>query len=434
MTAWLGEVKRYWSEAQPRQDHSEMRARLVDLYLLAKRAPPEVLRRFTAVRSDQLRQAAAAIKEKILENDHRPRVGLGAKEDEVLIDIGAELRALDQFLHEYPDHNGTPVEPHKSWKAVGKLGSAYVIPCRPSPSSHEKTFGAFDHRALIHHRLLPTEVLNYPVQLNIRERANHRPHAFTFGSVLFSEVSFQTEIVEKGFLVSKVDATNQTKVIDDSVVRAHREKCEVLCFPELTISPAHRERIRTQLIAKPWKKRGEESHYMSWVVAGSWHVSDGDKVYNVAQVFDGFGDLLMSHMKLFPYFDRGDGSVEGIEPGKVINVLVDDGYLIAVGICLDFCSRDFPNVFSDLNVDLVLVVSCGNDPTMGGHLDTARDRENRFHAQSFVIQQRYPIGEGFVGYVLSPYDPLNAGIEVFKRNDTWIRSAPAPTPMKGKMK
>ncbi|MBP0114352.1 hypothetical protein [Bradyrhizobium vignae] len=59
--------------------------------------------------------------------------------------------------------------------------------------------------------------------------------------------------------------------------------------------------------------------------------------------------------------------------------------MVGVAICLDFCDV-CETPFSELDVDVMLVPSMGNDRTMQGHQTTAAQVEVRFGTRSFVVQ------------------------------------------------
>jgi len=142
-------------------------------------------------------------------------------------------------------------------------------------------------------------------------------------------------------------------------------------------------------------------------VAGSWHEMDGAARYNIATIFDGHGDELLRHKKRMAYTDH-DGRVEDIQHGTEFAILVLEGALFGFGICLDFCNRCYHTPYGALDVDFVIVPSCGDHVTMRGHIRTAQDLYNERNTRSFVVQQAYPPLPNAAGFILNPgTDPAN---------------------------
>jgi predicted amidohydrolase len=111
--------------------------------------------------------------------------------------------------------------------------------------------------------------------------------------------------------------------------RATAARADVIVFPELCVSPAVELTIRGYL-------RGAE-HPHRLVVAGSFHVRDGDQYFNQALVLDPFGNEIADwrHRKLTAVsLQRGKIS-EGITRATELRVAATPCGLQAVVICLD---------------------------------------------------------------------------------------------------
>lgn len=318
------------------------------------------------------------------------------------------------------DLGSRPTDP-ESWRVGLGDESAYLVPMgrkawRTARDPARDT-RPFDQRGVLRVRFIPTIVDGASVRLKIADRLDG-PDVSRFGAVLFPGATFECDETDTTFVVTAVHIPNSSGIIEDACRSAHSPPCLAAVFPELTIDPQSRDAIRTQLSKKPWLSPGDLPQAPGFVVAGSWHELDGDTRYNIATVFDGYGDVLLRHRKRFAYKDS-EGRFEDIIGGDEFAVLVLPGALFAFGICLDFCHRCFSTPYGELDVDFVIVPSCGDGKTMTSHIRTASDLHNRRGTRSFVVQQAYPV-EKSVGYVLDPDgQPTTRTTNDLLRNDPW---------------
>src|SRR5206468_1253175 len=109
------------------------------------------------------------------------------------------------------------------------------------------------------------------------------------------------------------------------------------------------------------------------------------------------------HRKLFQYSD-GSSEAESIQLGEELQILVLPDAIFAFGICLDFCNTSEDPPYADLDVDYVLVPSCGNESTMVGHIKRSAEYMDRQMTRTLVVQQFYadpPPAGAPLGWVLA---------------------------------
>lgn len=313
--------------------------------------------------------------------------------------VGGCLRALETEFSTY--HLGSWRSDPNDWK-VGK-NAAHFIPLgrlgwRPTRDAAQDR-RPFDQRGLLRVRLIPTIVDGATVRL---ERPDHllSPASVNFGAILFPGAQFRSQETAKSFFIEGIDLPNGPGIIARACEDAHSQGCRVVVFPELTIDQGSRDLIQQCLRKKPWAK-GAPAPSPHLVVAGSWHQFEGSARYNVATVFDGYGVQLFTQRKRLIFKDP-EGRVEDIHPGNEFVVLIMGEALYAFGICLDFCNRCYDTAYGELDVDFVIVPSCGNATTMSSHIETAKDVDFRRKTRTFVVQQAYPDIRRAAGFVLNP--------------------------------
>lgn len=129
---------------------------------------------------------------------------------------------------------------------------------------------------------------------------------------------------------------------EESIVRAFEcaadAGCEVIVFPELTVTPVALSALRSRLA------QGSPKWRVRIVVAGSWHLVEGSDTAhfrNRATVLGPHGDVAWVQDKLEPFFCRHNGK-EITEPTiGSRDVFVREGSRlgrVTVSICSDFCN------------------------------------------------------------------------------------------------
>jgi predicted amidohydrolase len=327
----------------------------------------------------------------------------GDESDQVIVErLGGFLRALEREVSVEPLGSRRSNPSH--WRVEHAGESAFLIPMGRlawrEPKEPSKDHRPFDQRGLLRLRLIPTVVDGAQVRI-VRSDFARAAGAFSFGAVLFPGATFKCTETETTFVVDAVELPNGPEIIASACEAAHRDACLAAVFPELVIDPRSRDLIREQLKKKPGLPTEAALRPPGFVVAGSWHEGPESARYNIATVFDGHGDEILKHRKRLAYKD-GQGRFEDIRQGEEFAILVLEEALFAFGICLDFCHRCFNTPYGELDVDFVIVPSCGDDKTMDSHIQTARDLHHRRKTRSFVVQQAFPSIQGAAGFVLNP--------------------------------
>jgi hypothetical protein len=160
----------------------------------------------------------------------------------------------------------------------------------------------------------------------------------------------------------------------DRLVEVLREaavhRVDVLVAPELTVPPALRDVVFEALARVPQK--------VALAVLGSFHELRADpghppRNFNVAQLVDGWGNLLFEHRKLvrFGTLDVPDQPPEKIHVGHELRLLLTPFGTVAVAICRDFCDDRMGIVWQELQPDLLLVPAYGRGGS--AHVRAARE-------------------------------------------------------------
>jgi predicted amidohydrolase len=416
---WLNRLRAFASGSRETLtvDFPILGPELLGIYLTILQAPAHVVQAFEGIEEGQLVAATrAAIDRIMLSRELGFQVPFDpTKKRDLMLAVGAQLRALDSILSDYSDLGPTFV-PNRKWLFESSVGEGFVIPRarrgRPNRNKNRRTdLGSFVRRVLLHHRVIPAHIGGYNVKVHEVESALGAEGSESYGGALFCGLKLDLDICKSAgtFVVKAVTLHERQSVIENHLESAHQGRCAVILYPELTIDPESESQIQSLLRLRPWSGRhNARSWVVPLVVAGSWHQAEETHFVNVAPIYDGWGKLIARHRKLMPYTDLVDGLAEGIISGQDITVLAMEDALVAVGVCRDFCERGVPSTpYRDLDVDLFLVPSLADEGTMRGHLETASDVRKRYRAGSFVVQQLYPSEYGGPsGYVLSPYHRL----------------------------
>lgn len=381
-----------------------LRTALFAVWRMLALAPPTLIHRYAQVPESQVREAASKHRRKLRDPDFGLALSAGLDDLTIVRRLAGLLRALE-WLIEQTDEGGLPVDPEAEWRVSFQGEDAFHIPLSRLSwritKDPEKDVRPFDQRGLLSSRLVPTTVDGCAVRLVRPSRIRTKSDAECFGAVLFAHPHFQADIDDEGFVVTEVSASGLSDDIAAACDQSHADGCLAAMFPELMIDMASRDQIGLLLEQKPWLDSRPPTRPPSVVVAGSWHEPIDGGHANVAVVFDGDGVELLRHHKRYAYRDK-DWGPERIVPGEELAILILEEGLFAFGICLDFCHRGFDTPYGRLDVDFVLVPSCGDGNTMDEHISTAKTLNVRRNMRSFVVQQAYPtIPEGR-GFVLKP--------------------------------
>ena len=425
---WLSTVTKRSAveDIHPIDDLVASRRLLVDWYLIAEAAPPELLRHYATFEEADLTRRAAFDLESMHRGDFSLRLAGTSDAVAALLGVGARLRALDDLLAIQAHDHGLPSDPEGTWLVKGSADDAFLIPRylpRKPPRARQGkpvTAGPFTHRSLIHHRVLPTRIGSRAVRLACAAvRLGRDDGPLILGGGLFPGLHLIPEPVGKCFRIKAVQCDRQEEVADEIMRQALVDDCCAVVFPELTISPDLRNRIERSLRRQPPRPGRQRS--IPLVIAGSWHEPAGARYRNVAPILDGFGAVVARHEKTMPY--DYNGSMEALQRGGAITVVVTEDALVGVAICLDFCDRGGTrhNPYAMLDVDLMLVPSFGNARTLDGHMATAQDMKTRWRTETFVVQQGDRLPPPGIGYVLAPADDLKSQATDLVSDQPWNR-------------
>ena len=395
------------------------RGALLGIHRLFKDAPTPLLDAYARVPERLLCEAAQARTNDVIGGDFRWQI-LG-KPDllDWALSAGAQARALDEVLFSMARPHLGPVD-SEDWRCANSR--AYAIPrARARESIVKRDNQRFTRRGILHHRIVP-EVLDagYRVTLIPHDTAASPPgEEIAMGAALFLGFGLETQRENNEFIVVGATCANARETVLRQLGAAYDDGCFAAMWPELTITPPLLELIQGTLVHRALSEDSRTS--LQLVVAGSWHIKEGNKVSNVATVLNGYGDVLLQYRKVLPYHDREIGT-EAIEPAIDVPVLVTDDHLVGFGICKDFCDQGIMLAFADLDVDLVLVPSMGNSVTMDGHQSTAKRMRTTFGTRAFVVQQAEAglPADDQPGWVLPfPNDPTGLPTSALRQPGEW---------------
>ncbi len=334
--------------------------------------------------------------------------------------VGAQIRGLDHTLATTVRVDHGPVASTDDWLCDD--GEAWVVPRRRARKTQRRTGQPYSRRGLVYHRILPRQVMGYPLRLVVQDTLSGPDAAAAdvrFGAALFEGLELVLQSVEGGFVATGVSCPGQEQAVTRQIASAYGDRCLGVVWPELAVTPALRvmlgERLRERALDP------DPAMDLQLVVAGSWHEQRDGEVVNVTTILDGYGRVTLEHRKLVAYVDRELGP-EAIALGREISVLVTGEHLLAFGICRDFCDVGVDLPYPLLDVDFVLVPSMGGEATMRGHCATAQTMRVRYGALTFVVQQRdTSSGAGnFLGFVLAaPDKPSAANLEGMRQEAEW---------------
>lgn len=404
-TAWRDEARKLVAAhgAISVVNRDVLRQTLVDLHVLFSEAPGDVERSYKGLPESLLSSLQRRQIDKVgsgslgwtLEERHS---GLD-ESSSIAASLGAQIRAVDWTLlretSQFPGGVSGYLSPEKDF---------YVLPRRGvSKDRAPMTRQPYDKRGLLEHRIIPTFIDKYPVELiESRTLRLTESSSWTMGACVFKDLKPVPDFTGTGdgrrFVIKDVVCATADATIDEQMRSALDEECMVVMWPELTVPPLLRRRIETQLKSLDMLDRRSRP---ALVVAGTWHEPQSEGHVNRAYVYDGYGVQLTIYDKIDPYIDS-DWGIEKIQLGQKLCVLVTEEALIGFAICLDFCAAKNP--FTKLDVDLMLVPSLGNDTTMDSHQDTAKDMAAQFGSRSFVVQQITNTNflDGRIGVILPP--------------------------------
>jgi hypothetical protein len=396
---WTDTVRELVKEAAASPEGlSGTRDALYCLWLAIRRAPDPVRDMFRSIDEDWLANEAARLDLASIFTDVPMAAGSTAESEALLRALAVRVRVLEElFLSMY---DGAPLQTGADCVARGGGTSAYIVP-RPPKSRAAKTGDYFLRRGLRDCRIIQSRIGDFDVELIFPEDPRSRLRAineteFVVGAGLFENLKLVLETKNERFLVSDAVSPNQLEVIEAHLAAATKRACAAVVYPELTIGRTTLGEISRRLSNGTW-----DVPHLSILVAGSMHAADGGRTYNVATVFDGYGQTVVQHRKLYR-FSKGATLIEDIDLGTKLHVVVLEDAIFTIGICLDFCNLMETPPYVELDVDFVVVPSYGTETTMVGHVERSTDVMKKLKCRTVVVQQfDEPVKPQPLGYVLA---------------------------------
>jgi len=333
------------------------------------------------------------------------RVGDGSDDYqmEMFRELAVRLRCIEQAFYAMDD--GGTSRSQRRYKVNFKGNEAFFLNRAPK-NRIAKDGDPFFRRAFERSRIIPGRIGDFKVLLETPNDAPGRARAsggqdFKVGAGLFNNLTLSIDTgTDKGFVVKGVECANQFETISTQLAAAATSNCAGVVYPELTIDDDTVARMQYSMAAGEISTRG-----ISFVIAGSWHVEVGDGRYvNQSVMLDASGTPIAKHRKLYRFLEK-NSSYERIEGGQSLTVTVLGDMIISSAICLDFCNIFDHPPFDQLDVDLLLVPSCGGVGTMGQHIEKAEWMSRQSRVKTVVVQQHYdehtlPSPPDAIGYLL----------------------------------
>ncbi|WP_144441560.1 hypothetical protein [Bradyrhizobium sp. CCGE-LA001] len=379
----------------------ELRKALIELDTLFRNAPGSVHKAYRNLTEKRIEEARESFAGSI--GDGHLSWSLSDETPELAASMmGGLIREIDRVLAER--RSRWPIAPSE-WH-VEQLGCWFIPRQGVSALRPARRLQAYSKRGLLFHRILPSVIQGYPVHV-VDTRTLHTTASdaskWKMGACLFKALELKPEFFsvagDKRFRIARVEAPSAEDAIAEQIAEALKENCIAAVWPELTVSPELREKIVGFIRDRDVTDELEAPEIL---IPGTWHEETDHGTVNRARIYDGYGEERLSYDKIAPYADEGWG-MENITAGDRICVLATEGALIGVAICLDFCDV-CQTPFSELDVDVMLVPSMGNDRTMQGHQTTAAQVEVRFGTRSFVVQ--HPTETTFTDHRIGTILPL----------------------------
>ena len=270
-----------------------------------------------------------------------------------------------------------------------------------------------ERRATRYHALVPVAIGSLQVDLRLHDQVaraerDAQPRLWRYGAALFPDLKLVVrEIGEDQFLLEDAKVADDRGIIAAQVGQALTGRCDALVWPELTMPEARVDAVRATLRLDPLG----DPRRVPIVVAGSWHVAEGDEHLNRSETLTGRGKPLATYDKR-RVFEFG-GRYEAIRAGTGLTVIVMEDRLVAIAVCLDFCDDCGLEVYRHLGADLVVVPSMGDGRTVDAHERHAKTLQSQQGSVTLVVQQHpvlesRPDPDAPTGYSFARDAPSNA--------------------------
>lgn len=346
-------------------------------------------------------------------------VALDGDDASIVLDAARLLRAIEEAVVEGEGYLVGDAEGDLEKASRTSDGRYYVISrMTPLAVPERRPFG---RRALLHHRVLPTEVGIDPddrfkvrlhrSRLTLSEAdmlAGDRRQR-RYGAAFFPEL--KVDLIPEGqgpFLVKALDGFDAPSLLADHLARGRAAACDAIVWGELTMPEGSVEVVQQWLSDEAFG----DAQGFRFLVLGSWHRKVGGEMRNVAMVLDGDGEPLCEVQK-WAKFWLGDRP-ENIVPGNEIHVLIGEEDLILLAICRDFLEIGNDQPYGQLNVDIAVVPSMiatiEETKTLVNHAAAAHQLGVLYGTRTMVVAQpSEPLAGKPVGQVMAfPSKPLES--------------------------
>lgn len=338
--------------------------------------------------------------------DGEVRVIEGADPRDTLLDAARLLRALEQNAVEISHYLESDIDNdlETAWRTAD--GRHYVVPRITALTAVDGK--PFLRRALLHHRIIPTQIEGFAVRLHRSTMAAETrlaelertmpPRAY--GAALFPGLEVTLAHPDPdSFTVEGLRGFDAETRIAEHLRAARTAGCSAIIWGELTMPEASVAQVRAVLADGALD--GHPAY--RYLVVGSWHRLVDGRMRNVAQILDGLGEPLFDVLK-WAKFSIG-AQREAIVPGDEVHVLICEDELMVCAICRDFLQSTCDVPYRKLNVDVAIVPSMvpsiDDVATLRGHAETANVMRVRFGTRTMVVAQPAVPGDGVDGQLLA---------------------------------
>lgn len=301
------------------------------------------------------------------------------------LEIGAQMRALNDELAVRPAFLAATSPISFYYPTLDAFiiprGKAKPLDRRPGPGN------GFTRRGTPNHRILP-RVLGETYIIELL----WSPHfAFSvptateleLGAALFPGERITWEGPRDACVASAAVCIREATIIQEHLDGAFKAPLIAAVWPELSMTDSRRKALAEGLSDLSLAR--DPLAGPTVVVAGSWHEKRNGQIVNLMRIFDKHGVQRLEFEKISRFV--GGGLAEGNTPGNIIPVLINNDALVSFAVCSDFCVIDERVPYLDLDVDLILVASLGNENALNGHEHNAREHRTIYGSHTFLVQQ-----------------------------------------------
>ncbi|MCJ8057154.1 hypothetical protein GB928_027830 [Shinella curvata] len=407
MTDWISQTNRRLQQAKAYADEPEtLKFSIFILWLCMRDAEEDVCSTYRSLSEKSLDDAVAGM---VLENvfgQFDEKVQTSAAKMKIFESLAIRLRFLEDLFFLTDD---AAVSRRASFYEVSFEDEGGFFINRAPKNRLAKGGEPFYRRAFKRARMLPSKIGKYRIDLKVHDDAAGRVRMaagkpFQLGAAVFDKLEFDLDYDnDNHFVVTSTSCPGHFASLVGGIERASKEDCAGAIYPELTLPSSMIQDLRLALASDQIITDG-----MSFVVAGSSHEKREDQLYeNESVMLDMIGAPIARHKKLYRYSEVG--IQERIETGDTITVVLLADRAVSTAICLDYCNIFDNPPFDHLDVDLLIVPSCGGVTTMRRHEDKAKFLYDQSKMKTVVVQQHYdehnsPAPSDLIGYFLSPVD------------------------------